>query len=255
MCYNLGLSIASTTVIWAVSAYIARSEYTPQTRSVLVGTLIGLSTMQIAEALMHADDDCSDGLNKFGSRLAWMSLYVLQPIFSAAGMAAVPTESFAGVEFNKQGLPWYTSNAVKWAVWGVLYLAMIGMICNSDLIGGGTTTYMSTSLKRVVSRWCTVDKDNRSLYWRFDDDQPSGLWYVYYFVVLGFPALHIEGKYFGRFYASRVWFIAIPAVHIIMIYVTSFWTAAASCFFGPLIVGLALAALHPASPTSHHIPH
>jgi len=243
MCYTLGLSVASTGVLWLMSAYIAQSHFTRQTKSVVVFTLIGLSTMQIAEAFMHADDDCSDGQNKFGSRLAFMSLYVLQPIFSAAGMAAVPTTAFAGYQVDEQGL------RAKWAVWAVLYLTIIAMVCDTDLIGD--STYLSSSLKREVSRWCTVDKDNRSLDWRFIDEKPDGLWYVYYLVVLGFPVLHIEGTYFKRFHASWVWFCVIPVVHLILMYITSFWTGAASCFFGPLIVGLALVTLDQSNSRTH----
>jgi len=242
MCYNIGLSIGSATVLCAFSAWLvfgAGQKFTPQTKAVIAGTLVGLSTMQISEAFMHADSDCSTGLNKFGSRLALMSLYVLQPIFSAAGMAAMPHTSFAGYSDTANHYGRYV-----WAAWGIMYLVLTCMVADSDLIGDNT--FQSTALNQTVSRWCTVDKDNDSLHWRFDDANPAGIWYVYYFVVLGWSALHIEGVYTKlNIPAAWVWFIAIPLVHVCLIYVTSYWTAPASCFFGPLITALGLFLLKP----------
>ena len=187
MCYSLGASIIafSIDIIAAIILYFnllkcLKTKRRIEDDKVFAYVILGLSTMQFAELIIHTDMDCT-GTNESGSRLAYFSLLFLQPIFSYFGIA------YHGVNRLVNGL-----NIIPaiWTVSLVVYAINAAYITKDQ-------EYYSITLDRNVSNWCTAEfvcaDTGCPLDWKFDFMNDSWLsWILYFLLAIGLPIVSLE---------------------------------------------------------------
>jgi len=228
MCYTLEASIASGSllIISAIFLVVTNYERMPSlaSRYAMAGVLLGLSTMQIAEAIIHWDTACSASTNKFGSRLAFLSLYVLQPTLSASGVMA----------YGGKVLNFRVSNrtrGVLWIIWFMVWCALMAGLCYGDILSDTT-------------QWCSTDThESGGLDWLWYR-AASGMWPLYASLAFIWPVLHVEGTYNVGFQIPSwlVWVILVPVVHLT---VSKHWgSPSRSCYWGPIAALFGFVFLH-----------
>ena len=185
---------------------------------VVVGAVLaGIGTMQIAEYLMHSDPGCSMSLagqtvNNWGSKLGYVSLLVIQPLFGLLGVwlsAAAP------------GL-----KTTLTAIWGVLVL---GNLATASAYPPAPSDFC-TREKRCPNTFCSLD-------WPWDPWKHAAraaawagplTWVAYFMAAMGLPLLAIGQPY-------MIVFLAVAHTSLTAL-APKVWTAAASCYWGPLAV-------------------
>ena len=80
MCYSAQASLGAFAFALLLS-YFLYNRNKNNDRSIAI-LIIGISTMQIAEFIMHLDPKCKTNINKYGSMLGMSALLFIQPIFS-----------------------------------------------------------------------------------------------------------------------------------------------------------------------------
>lgn len=83
MCFTAGWSIASFLTGWLSGAFFF--WYNRPYDRAMATLFMGISTMQIAEFVIHMDPDCQSGLNQLGQRLAYIALVFAQPLSGVLG--------------------------------------------------------------------------------------------------------------------------------------------------------------------------
>ena len=110
MCYNVPASI-SAFIIGAVSGIFLVKFGNTKENKIIGVIIIGVSIMQIAEMLIHLDPECKNNLNKIGSILGFLSLAIIQPIFT-----------FSGTYY-------YTKIHISWIIiWILIFASYLGLI-------------------------------------------------------------------------------------------------------------------------------
>ena len=205
MCYNAGASIAAGTISAIVSLILILTPYITLDWSILkyfkqskednrliACVILGVSTMQWAELAIHLDEDCTTDLNVGGSKFGFLSLLVIQPIAGLIGIT----------EFS-----WFrgtTRDFIIKIAWDLCFIAWMIFISKDALNG---VDYMSTSLNKTVSYWCTADrydcdstdKNMCELAWKWDDINQGPRFLLYMAVVMLLPAFALRSYLFYGF--------------------------------------------------------
>ena len=80
MCYTAPLSLTAFSIVTIGAVKLAiRNKYHDRAIGLV---LMGLTSMQLCEFIIHMDPDCVTGLNKLGSFLAQLTVYLVQPVCS-----------------------------------------------------------------------------------------------------------------------------------------------------------------------------
>lgn len=209
---SLLVHVAASTVLVMSGIRSRRSDM------VVVGVVLaGIGTMQIAEYMIHSDPGCSmelagHSINNWGSKLGYMSLLVIQPLFGLLGI---------GLSTAKSNLK--TTLACVWGmlVLGNLFVASAYSPAPSDFC---------TRYKRCPNTFCSLD-------WPWDPWKHAAraavwagplTWIAYFMAAMGLPLLAIGQPY-------MIVFLAVAHVGLTAL-APKVWTAAASCYWGPLAV-------------------
>jgi len=84
MCYTAELSLASFLVTLFFGAPLFyRNNHSDRAMWM---SLLGISSMQLAELVIHLDPACDEGVNQVGARLAYISLVFVQPLTSVSSI-------------------------------------------------------------------------------------------------------------------------------------------------------------------------
>ena len=229
MCYSASASAASFFIQLACCLVLfllpkqccGSDRYSKKDNWVFAFVILGISTMQVAEWIMHLDPDCGDK-NITGAQFGFMSLLILQPAFSLVGMTLFGTErKLYGVNV----LP------LLWLVCMVVYTAGA-----SAAMDNGLNLHYSKTLDRNVSQWCTVDKtcegDMCDLNWNWDNINVEWRFWFYWGVVLILPVVSLDNW--------LIWAVILTA-HAIWSYILGtkpgnvISSASASCFWAPIV--------------------
>lgn len=100
MCYTAPLSLAAFSIVTSGVVLLAiRNKYHDRAIGLV---LMGLTSMQLCEFIIHLDPDCVTGLNKIGSFLAQLSVFLVQPVCSLLAVLL-----FAKVKHKPLLKTWY----------------------------------------------------------------------------------------------------------------------------------------------------
>lgn len=179
--------------------------------------LIGLSTMQIGEYIIHTDMECT-GTNQVGSHLAYFSLLFLQPVFS--GIALLFGKQRKCGNYN-----------LLLILWQIIFLAY----ASTSAVGYVEGEYKSQRLDKNVTKWCTTDTvcehATCSLDWEWDDLNLGSKYPLYFALVMGLPIASLEYWEWWVFgcivFFSTAW---ISDHHIFKVAASCFWFPALSLF-------------------------
>ena len=224
MCYSLAASIIafSIDIVAAIILYfnvfkIHTIKRRMEDDKVFAYVVLGASTMQLAEWIIHTDPECT-GVNQSGSRLAYFSLLFLEPIFSYFGIA------YHGVERMVYG---WNIIPVIWTICLCIYAIVVAYITEDEI-------YLSTTLQRNVSNWCTVDyvcdRPECSLEWKWDPMNDSWSSYILFFLLaLGLPMFSLD--------AWELWLLLFILFFTLQqVTQWDFIKGSASCFWIPILV-------------------
>ena len=198
----------------AAAFYLLRTG--DRDNGVFAFVLLGLSTMQMAEGVIHTDPEC-ESVNKAGSRFAYFSLLFLQPV---AGMAGVLLHG---------AWPWKTATALGYLALLAAYAALTAGLDHDD------APVLSTELERNVSRWCTVDRLCDAalcpLKWEWDDlNQTVPGYAMYASLVILLPVLNLHTWEFW----SCMFAVWIAVTEVFTAEEVPVLSLSASCFWGPM---------------------
>lgn len=207
--------------------YNTTDKYLSNDNKIFAYVLLGLSTMQVGEALIHLDIKCSNNVNAYGSHIAFFSLLVLQPVYSGLGtiLYGNASQPYSGLRLCRFFCK--NKNWLKYG-WMVIFTAYIFLSAN---VGYEQETFYSNALQQNVSKWCTSDFYCEGfgcpLLWNWDDLNQTDIGYfLYFFAVLGFPILALEYWEF--------WLFIISAFFIIVaITWEPLFRLGAACLWGP----------------------
>ena len=198
MCYSAEASIISFSIELVVgivlffgydwSIFQCNRKYLSKEDNRVVATIIlGISTMQYAELLMHLDDKCNNGNNSTGSKFAILSLIAIQPAF---GYIAITEFGF------RRKTPIGIAIKISWILSFLTYMILISTNALNDICG----THMSTELSSNVSNLCTVDHSCDGslcdLVWHFDDVNQRPRYWFYLLTSMLLPASVLKGWVF-----------------------------------------------------------
>jgi hypothetical protein len=204
MCYSKNASIISFTIMFTISLYLFIQNKTDY--RIIAVILFGVSTMQIAELLIHLDPNCDRKLNRFGSIFGLISLGVIQPIFSL--LAAV---YFGKIYKFKYNIYWIL-------LWIVLYLIYICLLIS---------TWPSDN--QFCTNEKTSDRKLAALEWPWTRNNVPYIYAFYWLLVFVYPALTTSTPIF--------WIILTVVFNpIIQIFDKhNRMNESASCFWAPLL--------------------
>jgi len=228
MCYSSAASAASfftelvvCTILFLLPEKICgRKAYTKYDNWVFSFVILGISTMQVAEWIIHLDPDCGEQ-NITGAQFGLLSLLVLQPAFSLVGMTMFGQQrAVAGINV----LP------LLWLALMTAYAAGA-----ASAMDDGLKLYYSSTLDQNVSQWCTVDKscedDMCDLNWNWDVINLDWRFWFYWGVVLILPVASLKNWLLWAILLSAhaIWSfsLGVKPGNVIS-------SASASCFWGPL---------------------
>tara|TARA_B100001093_G_scaffold178563_1_gene171117 strand:- start:586 stop:1239 length:654 start_codon:yes stop_codon:yes gene_type:complete len=93
MCYSANASLISFFISFTGFVYLFQRN---MKNDRFIGFIIlGISTMQLGEYLIHIDIDCKNNLNKIGSRIGFLSHIIIQPLFALISLLL-----FSGKKFD-----------------------------------------------------------------------------------------------------------------------------------------------------------
>lgn len=203
-------------------------QYTSKDDNRVIATVIlGIGSMQYAELLMHLDDQCDNGNNATGSKLAILSLVAIQPAF---GYIAITEFGYRSKSSAGRAIK------IAWIVAFFTYMILISTNALNDMCG----THTSANLGGNVSNLCTVDHSCDGplcdLTWHFDDVNQRPRYWFYLLTTMLLPAAVLEGW--------ELW-VALILIH-------SLWSlfanphepndiisgASVTCYWLPMLAGL-----------------
>ena len=218
MCYSLTASIIGFSLMLVSSIFLffyssVLKYLSPKNildNKVVAIVMFGASTMQVAEMLIHSDFECQTNRNKFGSRLGFLSLQVVQPFFSF--MAAF-LYSYRSKLLNK------IYNNV------VLLLSIVSILCYATL------TAFSWPIDHL-DEWCTTERNDCSMpdvcdiKWDWAPNE-TYQYFPYWISVFVVPSLMLYNRAIGV--------IATIALMPTIMWITDVIGASASCFWAPFL--------------------
>ena len=201
-------------------------EHTNENR-LFACAIAGALSMQLAEANIHEDPECTGTSNVGGSHWGVLSLLTIQPVASFIGMVlfpslarGVPAAETPRVGVDVRSYDWKHKYYV--VGWIIVYMAYQITVAFEDM---EDYDYTSETLGRDVSRYCTADKKcsdfGCDLDWHWAPNE-GYKYYFYWAVVFLFPALCFRSWLF--------WVVATLVPHAFPTVHPSF-----SCFWGPLL--------------------
>ena len=231
MCYNLGATIAALAIMVIGSLYFLRASGSSNDSKVIAFVILGAATMQIGELLMHIDDTCSTGLNEFGSKWGYGSLWIAQPLFSAVGAYLYGEKENESKAICRNFIIWVRKYVVR-LVW--IVAAGIFLYLGVKYLPKSDDTYFSEDLNKTVSVWCTTDKtcgdEMCDLDWKWDDLNREERYWPYWILVFLIPALTLRRWFLWTILS----FLFFRIVEWINGGNNSIANASASCFWGPI---------------------
>jgi len=218
MCYSAKASVIAFLIDIICGLYLTLFPKANMETKITGLILIGVGSMQLAELLIHLDPQCENNLNKIGSRLGFLSLAVIQPIF-----ALVATLYFAHSKMNILIL----------GIWLSVFLIYLVLITKE------WPTDKDWCTKRTD---CSKEKNNCKIDWTW---APHRGWkwrgWIYWILIIILPILVAFNK-------KIVWFGILSIFYIISVLTSKFFEKgysikrheSYSCFWGPIVIGLTL---------------
>ena len=225
MCYTYEAFIAAGAGMYAVSLLLFFGSQTMswldkryiKDNKVIATVIFGAATMQFAEAIIHLDPDCTDTRNIIGAKFGFLSLAVLQPLFSF----------FALIRFGY-------NRTYKDFLSVIFIMTMIAYAATASVDGMPDNEVLSTRLNKNLSHWCTVDRtceeDHCNLRWNWDGINREYRYWFYWAVVFFYPALTMRAWMFW----APLTIAVFPLINLIQGGDNVISNESASCFWGPI---------------------